>query len=122
MLGALGRLGGKSLKEKIKIRAAIIESSISTDLIDIHKVISHSVDCRNYFVHGGNRKFDYYDNFDSVCFFINTLEFIYGVSELIDSGWNFENWISTAPMNHPFFWYIDNYNFNLKELRPLARF
>lgn len=103
ILGALGRIGKKSLKNKIQERAAIITNNTSIILSGLNTIINHSVDCRNHFVHGGTGKFDYYENFDLVCFFINTLEFIYGVSELIDSGWNFEEWNTKNPTNHPFF-------------------
>lgn len=121
ILGALGRLGTKSLKHKIQTRVAIIKSAISVDLPDIEFITEHSVDCRNHFVHGGKRKFDYYDNFDMVCFFINTLEFIYGLSELIESGWDFDNWKSNSPMNHPFVWYIENYQINLRKLQSVTK-
>ncbi|WP_017223506.1 HEPN domain-containing protein [Moritella dasanensis] len=120
ILGALGRLGTKTLKHKIQIRTDIIKSGASYDFTNIELVISQSVDCRNYFVHGGNQKFDYYDNLDMVCFFISTLEFIYGVSELLESGWDFNNWKYNSPMNHPFYFYLESYQFNINKLKNIT--
>jgi hypothetical protein len=120
ILGVLGRLGTKTLKHKIKIRTDIIKSKTSHDFPNIELVITQSVDCRNHFVHGGNKKFDYYANFDMICFFISTLEFIYGVSELLESGWDFDNWKSNSPMNHPFCLYLESYQFNINKLENFA--
>lgn len=120
ILGALGRLGTKSLKHKIKVRADIFNGKSSHNLPNIELAINQSVDCRNHFVHGGNKKFDYYAHFDMVCFFISTLEFIYGVSELIESGWNFDKWKSNTPMNHPFCFYLENYQININKLKNVT--
>lgn len=120
ILGALGRLGTKTLKHKIQLRTDIIKSNTSYNFPNIELVIGQSVDCRNHFVHGGNQKFDYYDNFGMVCFFISTLEFIYGVSELLESGWDFDNWKSNNPMNHPFCFYMESYKFNITKLESIT--
>jgi hypothetical protein len=122
VLDALGRLGTKNLKHKIKIRANILSHSIPSEQIpDIDIVINHCVDCRNHFVHGSRGKFDYINNFDMVIFFINTLEFIYGVSELIECGWKFDSWLIKHPMNHPFFMYIQSYKKHLIDLKDLIK-
>lgn len=123
MLQALGRLGTKSLKDKLQIRVGIINDTTSANLTNIKLVIDHSIDCRNYFVHGGAKikKFDYYNNFGMICFFIDTLEFIYGVSELLDAGWDFENWRSRSPTGHTFYTYLCNYQENLIELQNLTK-
>ncbi len=39
-------------------------------------VISEAVNCRNYYVHGSERRFDYDGNFGAIVFFTDTLEFI----------------------------------------------
>lgn len=120
ILGALGRIGTYTLKHKIKSRANILLHSMpSENLTDINIVINHCVDCRNHFVHGSRRKFDYINNFDMIIFFINTLEFIYGVSELIECGWKFDSWIAKKPINHPFSIYIQTYKDHLVELKNL---
>ena len=88
----LKRLGEKTLKHKIIDRYEIIKSSGFVDLKYMNDVITNSVDCRNYFVHGNYRKFDYIENFTEFCFLIDTLLFIYGISEMLEAGWTFKNW------------------------------
>lgn len=117
MLGALGRVGKKSLKHKIRDRLRIIQISEFAKLNDIELVINQSVDCRNFFVHGGRPKFDYIENFNQLCFFIDTLLFIYGVSEMIDAGWTFNNWKADEFNQHPFSKYLVNYSYNLRHLK-----
>ncbi|WP_129583737.1 HEPN domain-containing protein, partial [Photobacterium aquimaris] len=81
MLGHIGRIGTKTLKHKISDRINIIEENSNIN-IDILKFVSgHSVDCRNFFVHGGTKKFDYYEHDHLVHFFTDTLEFIFVVSD-----------------------------------------
>lgn len=122
ILGALGRIGTYTLKHKIIARANILNHSISSEnLTNINMVINHCVDCRNHFVHGSKRKFDYINNFDMIIFFINTLEFIYGVSELIECGWKFDSWIAKHPINHPFFMYMKTYKNHLMVLESLIK-
>lgn len=121
ILGALGRIGTKTLKHKIRIRADIILQPPSFDMVDIEDIISHSVDCRNYFVHGGTPKFDYYKNLDMMIFFTDTLNFIYGVSELIEAGWSLTDWLSKRPMHHPFKNYLDTYSYNLTKLKTIVQ-
>lgn len=120
ILGALGRIGTKTLKHKIRMRADIILQPPAFDMAEIDLVIAHSVDCRNYFVHGGTPKFDYYENFDLIIFFTDTLNFIYGVSELIEAGWSLTDWLSKRPMHHPFKNYLDTYNCNLTKLKSIV--
>lgn len=117
ILLALKRIGQKTLKHKIRDRYEVIKKSGFVELDDIELVINQSVDCRNFFVHGGNRKFDYFEEFDEFCFFIDTLIFIYGVSEMIQNGWTFNKWKPGALNNHPFSDYLRNYNESLQGLK-----
>ena len=117
ILGALGRIGKKSLKHKVRDRYLIIENSNLVKLEDIETVIRQAVDCRNFFVHGGTPKFDYIINFNEICFFIDTLLFIYGASEMVELGWNFTKWNSDSFNDHPFSLYLMNYSHNLTSLR-----
>lgn len=117
ILFALKRIRQKSLKHKIRDRYEVIRCSGFIELDDIELVINQSVDCRNFFVHGGNRKFDYFKEFDEFCFFIDTLIFIYGVSEMIQNGWTFNKWKPGALNNHPFSDYLRDYNENLQGLK-----
>lgn len=121
MLNALGRLGNKNLKHKIKDRYKVIQDSglIKLDKIDL--VINQCVDCRNYFVHGGEKNFDYSDQFDLMCFFIDTLMFIYGISELIECGWTRSNWVDDQLNSHPFSQYLVNYEFHMNILEEVLK-
>lgn len=119
ILGALGRIGNKSLKHKIRDRYLIIENSGFTELTDINLVIGHAVDCRNFYVHGGIPKFDYSVNFNEVYFFIDTLLFIYGASEMIELGWKFTNWKPDILNAHPFSLYLNSYKNNLSNLEKV---
>ncbi|WP_421132978.1 HEPN domain-containing protein [Alteromonas sp. A079] len=119
ILGALGRIGTKSLKHKIRDRVNIITNAKPGLVEHIELVTDHAVDCRNHFVHGGNRKFDYYSNFDLVCFFITTLEFVYGASSLIELGWDIERWNQQPSLNHPFNFYLESYVVNLNKLNSI---
>lgn len=80
-------------------------------------VIDQSVDCRNFFVHGSNKKFDYLKEFNELRFFIDTLIFIYGVSEMIQNGWTFSKWKPSALNNHPFSEYVRAYDVRLEGLK-----
>lgn len=116
MLNALGRLGNKSLKHKIKDRYKVIQDSGLIELDKIDLVINQCVDCRNFFVHGGKKNFDYSDQFDLMCFFIDTLMFIYGISEMIECGWNRNNWTDDQINSHPYSLYLVSYEFHLNIL------
>lgn len=120
ILGALGRIGKKSLKHKIRDRYFIIENSNLVELEDIEIVIGQAVDCRNFFVHGGTPKFDYIINFNEICFFIDTLLFIYGASEMVELGWSFTKWNSDSFNDHPFSLYLMNYSHNLTSLKQVS--
>lgn len=116
ILGALGRIGKKSLRSKIRDRYSIIENSGLVTLDEIDIVIGNAVNCRNFFVHGSPGKFDYMENFSQIPFFINTLSFIYGASELIELGWSFKNWEPDELNFHPFSSYLISYSSKLERL------
>lgn len=119
LLGALGRIGTLTLKHKIRHRAKIIPPNNRFSIEDLNFIIGQAVDCRNHFVHGSRRKFDYYANFDMVCFFIKTLIFIYGVSDLVESGWNLNEWLKKNPVGHPFCDYIINFEISFSKLKVI---
>jgi hypothetical protein len=85
-------------------------------------VVNEAVTCRNHFVHGSPGSFDYDANFGAVCFLSNTLEFIFGCSDLIEAGWDISAWAdSGTTMTHPFGAYRADYRHSLKKLEALLR-
>ncbi|MGI2207966.1 HEPN domain-containing protein [Shewanella baltica] len=119
-LQALGRLGTKTLKHKINNRIDIILSNSDFEFQDLKFVAHQAVDCRNYFVHGSNKKFDYDLHFDMVNFFIDTLEFIFVVSDLIECGWKIDDWCKSYIPNHKVGRYFTEYPHYLAQLHLIT--
>jgi hypothetical protein len=87
ILGALGRIGKSSLKQKIRHRAQRLIGVAGERFPELLTVTDEAVNCRNHYVHGSAPRFDYNRNFDIVAFFIDTLEFVFATSDLIEAGW-----------------------------------
>ena len=124
VLGALGRIGESNLKQKVRYRAEGLVAAVPEWFPDLTMVTNEAVNCRNHYVHGGPPRFDYNGNFAAVVFFTDTLEFVFGASDLIDAGWDIRSWIvQGTTMSHPFGKYRANYSLalaNLKALLPTA--
>ncbi|WP_219595689.1 HEPN domain-containing protein, partial [Vibrio parahaemolyticus] len=105
---------------KINNRIDIILSSCDFDFVELKFIAHQAVDCRNYFVHGGNKKFDYDLHFDMVNFFIDTLEFIFVVSDLIECGWRIDDWRKPYTPNHKVGRYFSEYPHYLSELHLIT--
>lgn len=120
VLGALGRIGKSTLKRKIRHRAQPLIDAVGNRFPELISVIDEAVNCRNYYVHGGKRRFDYSANFNAVNFFTDTLEFVFAASDLIEAGWDVKAWgeIPTS-MSHPFGSYRVNYSLSLQNLKAL---
>jgi hypothetical protein len=119
VLGALGRIGKQSLKKKIRARARIIDSQLLGYFPDLEFVVDHAVNCRNYYVHGSMHRIDWASN-DFKNFFVDTLEFIFAASDLIDSGWSIQEWASRGTvMTHPFGRFRVTYKDRLAALKTL---
>ncbi len=88
ILSALGRLGRPNLKSKIRYRASLLPQELTARLPNLDAVIDQAVNCRNYYVHGGDPAFDYAKNTTITNFFTSTLEFVFGASDLVEAGWN----------------------------------
>lgn len=122
VLNALGRMGKSSLKQKIRHRARPLMDAVGSRFPELLTVIDEAVNCRNYYVHGGEPRFDYSANVNAVRFFVDTLEFVFGASDLIEAGWNVKAW-SEVPttMSHPFAAYRVNYGVSLHNLKVLLQ-
>ncbi|BDR09911.1 hypothetical protein CTR2_R32490 [Comamonas thiooxydans] len=122
VLSVLGRIGKASLRDKINYRADKILEVAGERFPELYLPCNQAVLCRNHYVHGSKSTFDYQENFTEFAFLVDTLEFIFAVSDLIDLGWDFRGWIGRfRPTTHPFSAYIANYSHNIIRLRNLVK-
>jgi hypothetical protein len=122
VLSALGRVGKSSLKNKIRYRGEFLINRVEEKFPNLNKVIDLAVDCRNHYVHGSKPKIDYTKNFHIIIFLIDTLEFIFAISELIEAKWDIKEWIETfTTKSHPFNEYRITYMENLHNLESLIQ-
>ncbi len=124
ILDALGRLGKANLKHKVRHRGQIVLAAIPANLPnffpDLPLVLDESINCRNHYVHGSPAKIDYRKNFfETVPFFVGTLEFVFAASELIEAGWKLDAWIGGSTRSHPFCNYYTSYKERLRGLKAL---
>ena len=121
ILSSLGRMGKPSLKRKVRSRVKLITDSVGDQFPELEYVTDQAVDCRNYYVHGSVRKVDYGVHVSQVVFLTSTLEFVFAVSDLIESGWNINAWITKhSTLSHPFSLYKFNYAKMLAELKKIT--
>ncbi|KQY95139.1 hypothetical protein ASD21_07170 [Caulobacter sp. Root1455] len=118
VLGTLGRVGKSSLKRKARHRAVPIVEALGQRLPHLNEVIDCAIDCRNFFVHGGDARVDYVGRFfDTVPFLTDTLEFVFGASDLMEAGWDIVAWAKKGTtMSHPFGAYRASYSGHLSAL------
>lgn len=96
LLHSISNISRKSLKDRIFERISILEEHLTTRPLsadDLRFIVRKAILVRNFFVHGSqtDKLFNKIDPFDFQSLFIDTLEHIYGWSELIESGWSGEN-------------------------------
>ena len=64
------------------------------------------------------KDFDYLNNYPAVWFFVDTLQFVFGASDLIEAGWDINSWLTKGTrMAHPFGEYKIEYSAKLKQLK-----
>jgi hypothetical protein len=120
VLGALGRLGKASLKRKVRARAQVVLNALPSCFPDLLSVAEQAVDCRNYFVHGGDPPLDYSEDSQIIWFFSDTLEFVFASSDLIEAGWDIKAWRARTSVSHPFGRYIISYAGQIAALKSLS--
>jgi len=117
ILGALGRLGKSSLKQKIRHRAKRVIDATNNRLKEITTATDEAVNCRNHYVHGTDARFDYTKS-GMLEFFTDALEFVFATSDLIESGWEIKAWSDKGTtMAHPFGRFLAGYRTNLEQLK-----
>ena len=120
ILGALGRLTKNTLKQKIRHRGQFVLKSMANEFPELFTVTDEAVNCRNYYVHGNDPKFDYGDSSFPLAFLTDTLEFVFATSDLIESGWDIKAWSKkSSVLAHPFSRYRLDYTENLRNLKSL---
>lgn len=102
-----------SLRQVIESRLALIPVRVrESHLPLIGRVIKEAVKMRNAYVHGpSDAKSFSVDDIPSAAFFGRALEFIFVVSELVELGWSFENWLDRldGEPNHPLQLFLEGY-------------
>jgi hypothetical protein len=120
VLGAMGRMGKSGLKHKIRHRAGWLIGASGKHFPELVTVCDEAVNCRNYYVHGNDPRFDYSANPAARVFFTDTLEFMFAASDLIEAGWDVETWSRRgSSMSNQFARYHINYALGLNELKAL---
>jgi hypothetical protein len=118
-LNNIGRIGDLNLRSKVLQRWSTVPPSISSKLAGMHEAIAHSVQARNFFVHGSEVKTSKEAAYELAPFFTDTLEFVFGISELCTCGWNADRWAAESYSVSRFKWYIRPLpNFDRARLRP----
>jgi hypothetical protein len=120
LLNALGRVGKSTLKNKIRHRGKLLIDAVGERFPDLTTVTDEAVNCRNYYVHGAEPRFEYANHLEVPHFFTDTLEFLFAASDLIEAGWDVKAWCATpTSMSHPFGRYRIGYLENLRKLISL---
>ncbi|MBF0163863.1 MAG: hypothetical protein HQM01_05025 [Magnetococcales bacterium] len=118
-LSALKRLGKPSLPKKVVYRAHIVDSELGDSLPDLQFVAKEAIKCRNYFVHGSH-EYNIERIQPFIHFLTDSLEFIFVISDFIDSGWRAKNWLARAPgISNNFGLFIDGYKIELRRFKEV---
>ncbi len=120
MLDFLGRLEKTvPIKQKIQYHASIVGdrleglTNFTNMTAELCAVVDAAVVCRNFFVHGRepDKKPKYWKNKDILRFITETVEFVFGASDLLASGWEPYTWVTAPKVRHahPFDDYLVDY-------------
>ena len=91
-LSRLGTIKRKTLRQKVHFRATKILNSVDGAFPDLFLVIDQAIKCRNVFVHGAfTLPASVY--VEQLGFLTKTLEFVFGISDLIEAGWDVQGWL-----------------------------
>ncbi len=116
LLDPLGRVRALNLRSKVLQRWAAVPSCIASRLPAMPEAIIQSVHARNFFVHGSEVKMSAQAIYDLAPFFTDTLEFVFGTSELCRCGWDAERWAKDGYSLSRYKWYISSFQEHMKRL------
>lgn len=90
LLGTIGRVGSPSLQDIIFSRIEVLKTHLKSNDIkhqDFERAVKYSVQLRNYYVHGHQRKPEKIGVLQAhLAFLIDTLEYTFLICELLDAG------------------------------------
>ena len=118
ILSTLGRIHKPTMKQKIRHRILTIDTLMYHSGLQqmfaakpLSDVTDAAVDTRNYFVHGTMKQPAYWERQDLIIFFTRTLEFVFALSDLLESGFSVAQWLKQPVFRggHPFDTYLYEY-------------
>jgi hypothetical protein len=114
ILLALKRSSLPTLKSKVKFWAKEIIDRHEKQYPELEFVIDRAVNCRNFYVHGGDPELDYSggDAIHNLAFLTRTLELCYVLPEFLNAGWSW-----TGMGYHPFGELTLSYSQDLERLK-----
>jgi ApeA N-terminal domain 1 len=116
LLNNLGLVRGLNLRNKVVQQWSTVPDCIASRLPAMPDAIAHSVRARNFFVHGSTVNMSTEDMFTLAPFFTDTLEFVFGVSELCRCGWDPKRWAKEGYSLSHYKWYISNFSEYMKRV------
>ena len=116
-LRRLGAIRRKALRQRVHFRAKKILGHVGGEFPDLFLVIDQAIKCRNVFVHGASTlPASVY--VEQLGFLTRTLEFVFGISDLIEAGWDVQGWLDGRKgFNDAFGTYAVGYSENLKTFK-----
>lgn len=118
VLDALARVTAPTLRQRIEHRAEKVTNEIGHLIPGIEVVIKTAVNCRNYIVHGSANSVIRRIIDPHLPFLVDSLEFIFAASDLIDLGWDIAQWCKRQKAHrHPFDAYLAGYEDNCLSLK-----
>ena len=85
-------------------------------------VIESAVSCRHHITHGSTTGKTHgvdYSDLGAATFLADALRFVYGVSELLDCGWDMKHWLQLLfKRDHPFGRFMESYDEALSAVMP----
>lgn len=119
VLSVLGRLGHPSLPKIVLHRVSMLKPSMEHLVPDLDWVAHTAIKCRNVYVHGRSKDFDVDPVEPFIPFLTDALEFIFGASDLLESGWNCSAWLKRGGFagGHNFSRFLFSYKQELAALK-----
>lgn len=122
ILNSLGRIGKPSLPKKVMSRVQIIERQFGQSLPELSTACTTAVKIRNYFVHGSLGGLDYKKVQPLIPFLTDALEFVFAGSDLIEAGWDAQEWrASPHGFGHSFSRFLIRYKENISQLKQALK-